>query len=239
MNQFRRFTLFIIFLFFVSLFSSCEKADEFIEAVSESDVAEIIEVSLQNNSGGLVTNLEDLAEQLVSAATSGELCDTLYTKAIEEDVQSAPFQASYTSELSYEMVCNALNIPQTSTFSALTFSMYSSSRIVSDDNGTFDGNATGLQPTSMVMNISGEYSRTGTQELNFRERKDITSTLKINLSNLEMNKQAFEIEAGYGTISLTGSAANETFAYDGSIVFNGSKMATLTINGTIYEIDWN
>jgi hypothetical protein len=137
------------------------------------------------------------------------------------------------------MACSALNVPQNATFSTLTLSMYSSSRVVSDDNGNFMGNATGLQPTILTMNINGEYIRAGTQVLNFRDQKEITSTLSIELSELEMRKQGFEILSGNGTIEFTGSAADGTFSFDGTIVFNGNKTATLTINGTTYEIDWN
>lgn len=239
MTTITKFFSFVVAFFFVSLFTSCEKAEVIIEAISESEAAEIFEANLQSNAGGLVTKLEDMAEQFVSAVASGELCDTLYTETKEEDFQGAQFQASYTSELSYEMTCNALNVPQTASFSTLTLSMYNSRRIISDDDGSFAGNVTGLQPSSTTMNISGEYSRTGSQELNFREQKDINSTLTINLSELEMSKQGFEIESGYGTLVLTGSAVNETFFFDGNIVFNGGKTATLTINGATYDIDWN
>ncbi len=239
MSTITKFSSFAVALFFVLLFTSCEKAEVIIEALSESDAAEIIEASLQNNAGGLVTNLEDLAEQFVSAVSSGELCDTLYLETIEKDFQGAQLQASYNSELSYEMVCNALNVPQSASFSNSTLSMYSSSRIISDDNGNFIGNATGLQPTSSTMNMNGDYSRTGTQTLNFREQKEVSSTLTIKLSALEMSKLGFEVESGNGTITITGSTDDGTFFFDGNIVFNGGKTATLTINGTTYEIDWN
>lgn len=237
MTSFKKFIPFIVLI--ISVFASCDKADEIIEAISESDAVEIIEANLQNEAGGLVTNLEDIVEQLVSAVASGELCDTLYTETIEEDFQGVRFQSEYTSELSYEMVCNSFDIPQSATFFTSTSTMYSSSRIVSDDDSDFSGNALGLQPSSMTMNIDGDYSRTGAQELNFMEQKNITSTLTFDLAALEMSKQDFEIQSGNGTFSLTGSTPDETFSFDGAIVFNGGNTATLTINGTTYQLDWN
>lgn len=239
MSTITKFSSFVVTLFFISLFVSCEKAEAIIEAISESEAAEIIETNLQSNAGGIVTNLEDLAAQFVSAVASGELCDTLYTATSGQDFQGAQFQASYTSELSYEMDCNAVSVPQTATFSTSTLSMYSSFRIVSDDGGSFAGDIIGLQPSSTAMNVSGEYSRTGSQKLNFREQKDINSTLTINLSELKIRKQGFVIESGNGTLALTGSTADETFSFAGDIIFNGSKTATITINGTPYDIDWN
>ncbi|MCI4648038.1 hypothetical protein [Phaeodactylibacter sp.] len=239
MTKFKVLISIVVFSFPVLLFTSCEKTDETIENISESDAAEIIEASLQANAGGLVTNIEDIVEQLVTAVTSGELCDTLYSSTIEEDFQGAKIQASYTSELSYEMTCNAVEIPQTATFSILTESMYSSSRIESDDNGNFTGNATNLQPSSLTMNINGDYSQTGTQALNFMEQKNISSTLTATLSTLQISKQDFEIESGNAILSWTGSTSDETFSFEGTIVFNGGNTATLTINGTTYQIDWN
>jgi len=239
MTKFKSCIPFILLVFSVSVFTSCDKTDEIIEAISESDAVEIIESNLQTNAGGVVTNLEDIAEQLVLAVTSGELCDTLYTEAIEDDFQGARFQSSYTSELSYEMVCNSFDIPQSATFSTLTSTTYSSSRIVSDDNSDFEGNAFGLQPSSMTINIGGEYGRTGMQEVNFMEQQNITSTLTFDLTAIEMSKQGFEIQSGNGTFSLTGTTPDETFSFDGTIVFNGGNTANLTINGTTYQLDWN
>lgn len=223
----------------ISLFTSCGKNDEIIAALSESDAVEIIEANLQKNAGGLLTNLEDVAQQLLVAVTSGELCDTLYSKTIEKTFQGAQIQSSYNSDVSYTMACNNLNIPQTVAFSTLTSTLYNSTRISSDDNGNFVGNATGLQPSSLTMMFDVNYNRTGTQVLRFGEQKDITSTLTVNLSALKINKQSYEIESGNGTIVLTGSTAGETFTFNGNIVFNGDNKATLTINGTAYEIDWN
>lgn len=239
MTKFKLFFPLFVVVFFASLMTSCDKADEIIEAISESDAVEIIEANFQANGGGLTTNIEDVAEQLVTALTSGELCDTLYSKTNEEDFQGAQIQASYTSEHSYEMTCNIFGIPQTATFSTMTSSMYNSSRIVSDDDGDFSGNVSGLQPSSLTMNIDGDYSRTGTQELNFMEQKDINSTLSAKLNELEISKQGYAIQSGNGTFSLTGSTPDKSFSFAGTIVFNGGNTATLTINGTTYQIDWN
>lgn len=239
MTKFSRFLSFLLFVGTLSLTTSCVKTDEIIEAISESDIVEIIEANLQNNAGGLVSNLEDIATQLVEAVTSGELCDTLYTEIIEENFQSVQFQAAYTSTLSYEMACDTLNLPQAATFSTLTSTMYNSVRMVSEDDSDFAGNATGLLLSSKTLTIDGDYSRTGTQELNFMEQENITSTLSMNLTTLEISKQGLEIESGNATFSLSGSTSNETFSYDGTIVFKGGNTATVTINGTAYDINWN
>lgn len=87
--------------------------------------------------------------------------------------------------------------------------------------------------------MDGNYRRTGAQVLNFGQQQDITSTLAIDLTTLEIRKQDLAIESGNGTILLTGTTPNEPFSFAGDIVFNGGNTATLTINGTTYELDWN
>ena len=161
MTTFKNFVPFLALVFSASMITSCDKADKIIEAISESDAVEIIEANLQNNAGGLVSNLEDAAAQLIDAVAAGELCDSLYTTTIEENFQGVRFQADYTSDLSYEMSCNQLGIPQTATVAMLTSTMYNSTRIVSDDDGNFNGDVTGLQPSTLTFNIGPE-GRTST-----------------------------------------------------------------------------
>lgn len=239
MTKFKFFFSLVVFSSFVSFLTSCGKADEIKDLISNSDAAEIIEASLQANAGGFVTNIEDIAEQLILAVTSGELCNTPYAETISDDFQGAQIQASYTSQLSYNMVCNALDIPQTASVSIVTGSLYNSSRVTSDDDGDFSGSVTGLQPSTLTMNMDGNYSRSGTQELKFRDENDITSTLTVNLNSLQITKQGFEIKSGSGAISLAGTSSNEAFSFEGTIDFNGGNKATLTINGTTYQLDWN
>jgi hypothetical protein len=117
MTKFKLFFPFVVFFSSFLIFTSCDKVDEVIEAISESDAVEIIETNFQANAGGLVTNIEDVAEQLVAAVTSGELCDTLYSETIQDDFQGAQIQASYTTDLiinheienSYEAVAKAMH----------------------------------------------------------------------------------------------------------------------------------
>jgi hypothetical protein len=239
MTQIQRIIPILVFATTALVFTSCSKKDEITESLTEGEAVEIIESALQSNVGGLTTNLEDVTEQLITAVTSGQLCDTLYTSTIEKDQQGTQVQASYTSDLSYQMTCNIFDIPQTASFSVSTTAMYATPRIDSDDNGDFTGNVTGLEPSSSIVNIGGNYSSTGTQNLDFVEQKSISSAFEVDLTNLEMNKQNYMIESGTAVFSFTGSTADENFSYSGNITFNGNNTATIIINGTTYEIDWN
>ena len=71
------------------------------------------------------------------------------------------------------------------------------------------------------------------------DQRNINSTMTVILTTLVMSKQDYTIQSGNGTIELTAIASNESYLWNGDIVFNGGNTATITINGTAYDIDWN
>lgn len=238
MTQIKKILLTSSLLAFLLFQTSCT-ADVDLSELSEGDAVEIIDAALQRNAGGLTTNLEDITEPLVLAITSGEICDSTYTKTISDDYQGTIIQASYSSLLTYELMCNQFDIPKTATVFSTTESMYKSNRIESDDNSSFSGNASGLELMASSIELTGNYTKTGNQELNFSEQKSISSVFTSDLSTLQINKQSYKIESGSGTFSLTGTNQNIPFSFTGDIIFNGEGSATLIINGTTYEIDIN
>ncbi|MFK7773479.1 MAG: hypothetical protein AB8F94_15120 [Saprospiraceae bacterium] len=238
MTQLKKFLPAYFLLTFLLIQTSCSVETDLLD-LSEGEAVEIIEAALQDTAGGLTTNLEDMAEQLVTAITSGEICDSIYTKIIADSTQGVIIQTSYSSMLTYEMTCNNFDIPQTASISSTTESIYNSNRIESNDNGNFSGNASGLQPSISSIDLTGNYNKTGNQELNFSEQKSINSTFTADLVTLQINKQNYNIESGNGTFSLTGSTQDAAFSYLGDITFNGGGSATLTINGITYEINLN
>lgn len=239
MIQIKRNIPVLFFVLTTLTFTSCDKKEEIINIISESDVIEIIETTFQNDIGGLTTNLEDLTEQLIVAVTSAEVCDTTYNNTIEKDHQGAQVQASYTSELTYEMLCNTIDLPQTADFSISTISTYSTPRIESDDSSNFEGNATGLELSSTTLNITGNYNSVGTQDSDYRQQQSISSDFDIDLTSLKIDKQSRNIESGSGIFLFTASQNGDHFSYSGTITFNGNNTATIVINETTYEVDWN
>lgn len=222
----------------LSVLTSCNRADDIIEALSESDAVEIITTNIQANAGGLTSNLQDAAAQFAVALTSGELCDSLYMKSIDKDYQGARFQSDYTGMLSYEMTCNMLDVPQSASFAYQSTVMYNSPNVTSNDTRAFTGTASGLQPAATSISVNGEYISTGTQTIHARSQQNVSSSLTINVSSIQFNKQQTIVDSGNATFELTGNTPDGQFEYDGSIVFHGSGMATITIEGTSYDVSW-
>lgn len=238
MTQFRKiFTASL--LFSLLAFQSACTVEVDLEDLKESEAVEIIEASLQEFAGGLTSNIQDIAEEITEAISSGALCDTLYTQSVEENYQRGQLQSSYSTEMSYEMSCNELNNPASASFSSSTEYSYSTIRLSADDNASFDGTISGLLLTDPNLGLEGNYESSGAQELNFNTNRSLGSTFNANLTNLQIDKRSFDILSGTGTFSFTGSLQDSEFTYSGSITFNNDETATLDLNGNIYTIDLN
>ncbi len=232
------FSVFIV-LTFILCYSACDDPEEVVMTLSESEAVEIIEIALQSNSGALTSNIEDVAAQMREALTSGEVCDTLYNEEILKNHEGNLLMASYTTNISYQLECNNLSVPQSATFTSSTDASYNTNRITNISSSTFNGLASSLQPMAAAMSINGNYNSTGTQDISGSNPKSVNSTFIADLTNIEVNKVSIEVFSGTGTFSLTGTSNGESFDYSGDLLFNTDGTATLTINGTVYEIDLN
>lgn len=239
MTQFKRTLSIFTLTITAMMFYSCEKGDQILEAFSEGDAAEIIESSLDSNVGGLTSNFSAVANQLLAAIDSGDLCDSLYTDTIISSYQGLKLSADYNTEFSYNLVCNPLGNSQSAAFYSHTKSLYNTTRIYSNDSANFNGSVSGLQASSVHLLLNGSYNRTGSQELNFKESKNITSIFSVTLTDLKIKKQGGTVVSGSGTFTFSGTAPNNSFSYSGSIIFNGNNTGTLTMGAETYDMDWN
>ncbi len=230
-------TFFFLMIILLTL-ASCDKKEAIVEALNETEAVEIITTGLQTYAGGLTSNLELLAEQLVTAVKSGELCDSLYSESINKAYSTLQVEASYDTELSYELTCNTVGIPMSATFSTSGDLMYEAAKVISEDEMIFTGTASSLSLMEPSILIVGDFEKEGIQTLELMEQKTINSQFEVEVKAVEISKHNYEIESGTGVFSLTGMSNGEAFFYSGEIIFKGSKMATLSIEGTAYDVTW-
>jgi hypothetical protein len=207
--------------------------------LSEIDVAKIIEFEFQGGAGGLRNNLRDLTGLLLATITSGNSCDSLFKKKIERDSQSSPFTGIYTSNINFEISCGTFNLPQVANFSTTTSSTYSTSEIEADNEGVFTGTVSRIQLGEPSLTVEGNYNRSGTQVLNFANQQIITSILNLDLTDIDIKRLTREIKSGSGIFSFSGNIKDKDFLFDGTILFTGNQTATLTINDSNFNINWN
>lgn len=234
MTQIKASLLTLLMFISVLTLSSCDKE----QPITDVEGFDYIKASFQNNAGGLRGNLQDITEELINAVNSGKICDSLYTETIEKEHQSIQIISNYMANVSYEMTCNAVNIPQSAAISISSQSLFNTVQIRSDNYEVFTGNVSNLQPSQANISLNGRYLAYGSQELDLTEQKNVQSDYLIDLTNLEINKLSKQIESGNGTILYSGTSVGN-FAFGGSIIFNGNKTATIENGGNSYEIEWN
>lgn len=238
MTHLKSIPTFFFLMIILITFASCDKKEAIVEALNETEAVEIIVTGLQTYAGGLTSNLELLAEQLVTAVKSGELCDSLYSESINKTYSTLQVEASYDTELSYELTCNAVGIPKSATFSTSGDLLYETAKVISEDEMIFTGTASGLSLMEPSILIVGDFEKEGIQTLELMEQKTINSQFGVEVKSVELSKHDYEVESGTGVFSLTGTSNGEAFFYSGEIIFKGNKMATLSIEGTAYDVTW-
>lgn len=226
--------LFLILMF--TPFTACERVEN-LQELSEGEAVEIIEAALQEASAGLQQHLEDLVENLEEISIE-EVCDSVIVKQDSASSQNPRLTLSYTTDWVFDLSCNGFNIPQAATFTAATTVDYATSRMISDDETSFNGDVNGLALSASAYLINGDYLRDGTQDFIGSSPKTANSLLDMELTNLEVDKGDREILSGTATYSLTGSTS-QPFSYTGTITFLGNGDLTLVVNGTTYNISLN
>lgn len=220
-------------------FTACDQQEILAEILSEREAVELLEAALQTEAGGLTTDLENLTKTLTNAVASGELCDSLYTRVLEESHNGLQLTGSYATELSYELTCNSVGLPLSATFTTATEANYTTTRISSDDEADFAGTLDGLLPIDTEVSINGDYLKIGEQDFNAINEREVDSELEMIVTELHVDKESYLVASGSAAFVYSGTTAQGDFSYSGSIIFNGGNTATVTINGTAYDIDWN
>jgi hypothetical protein len=227
-------------IFILLLVGSCDKKDEILEALSNLEAKELVESSLQKSTAGFNTEIEEISEESLEDYAINLDCDVQYQNDFERHYTGSIVTANYDVNWSYQMDCNDLSVPQSINFSASSDGSYNTQIISSQDRTESSISMFGLQPTSDNLTLSGYFRRIGTQELSVLLTRQVNSTVEIMFTDIIVNKETHLIDSGNATIILTGTTTEgQTFSFTGSLIFNGQRTATLTINGDTYTIDLN
>lgn len=214
---------------------SCQKEESL--DMTEAEAVEIIETSLQKNSGGMVESTEAYTEKLVNDTVQAN-CSTFYQDSFDFAYESGFVEANYAVCWSFEFSCSPLNVPQSAQFDVVSSGSYQTNRLNSNDNIIANLTATGLNPGSAGVIYNGNFDRSGQQQINMNlNNRNLSSTVNINIQDLYVSKSNYQIQSGTAQVELTGTDQNNNFSYSGSLVFTGSGNATLYLNSNSYSID--
>lgn len=229
--------LFLTLLLSTALAVACDQENNIISIedlpLSEEQAAEIVGATLVGEQQGLDAAITDVTDVALEASSCGTTIDSTYLFTRNTD----RLTANYTVGLQWLPSCGPGGLVRDITFSRTTEGTYDTDRISSDDKSasslTVD-NITG----GTTLNVTGDFSRMGSQELTVRQHRSVTSNCIISLQNLKVNKGTKHIESGQAGFLLTGtSSGGRSFSIEGSIIFHGAGSATIIINDNQYEVN--
>jgi hypothetical protein len=98
---------------------------------------------------------------------------------------------------------------------------------------------TSLDPADPNANLtlSGTLSSNGSYQYNTGTKRSGTEIFDYNLSSLIISPTAGDVISGSATFNTQGSGPKGVWNYQGTIVFLGNQMATVTISGTVYHVN--
>ncbi len=249
----RTFKFTFILLLLIGAFS-CKKDSTATTAVTTDQAADIAAGSLAENSYGLASISDNVTAnaQVVSGSTTAsttrqtvnstgaghQACGSTVTDSLSNSGSGSSVTFSYFFKFARTLSCNSNEQPD-NLANVLTYhGNFDGPRLTSTNTGSATFTIAGLSPTALSFVINGEYKRTGSFQSKVGNDLSGNSNIDIVVTNLTLSKTTRKIASGSATISITGTTSkNGAFSYTGTLVFNGDGTATLTINGTAYNVD--
>jgi hypothetical protein len=216
----------------------CTKGTVNSDTAPTDQAADLVTTSLAVNTDGAFNTISDASVEAQVKVSVDTLCGTIWTDSITRKTPTGQVPAyNYSAKYTYSLNCN----PNTTTFSgsATAVSSYSGNftgpNLSSTNSGSSNFILSGLGKTSSTLELNGEYKRTGT----YQTKTDSgNNSVDVVVTDLVLTKPQHIIKSGTATITVSGTSTKTgSFSYNGVLVFNGGNAATLTLNGTVYNID--
>lgn len=227
----------ILFLLLASslVLTSCKKDKE--EAtVTEEEAAEVIMKSVESGSGGMQSQIEEIA-QLSETYASPTYCGLTDSDTVNNSASNGSITFNQLYYWQWVVSCTN-NVPSSIAFQYNGHCDYDAPRMSSDDQVSCTATVSGLNAASENYVVNLNLQRDGSQQSKIQMKRSFESDLTVTISNVEVNKNTYQIASGSATASISGqSSTGESFSFQGSIVFLGNGTATLTMpSGAQYTI---
>jgi len=164
----------------------------------------------------------------------GLVVDTALTFTIDDGINTATIAGTFGFSFSCtNNIVSGYNTHDNLTISLVNTSVSYTYKVV--ENVTL----TSLNPTDDNSNISmhGTLASNGAYQLLTGTKKSGTQAFSYTLSSLIFSPVSGDIISGSASFTTSGTGANGTWNYQGTITFLGNQTAKVTINGTAYTVN--
>lgn len=228
----------VIFLAMAMVFSSCKKAEEMLESVSEEEAVEVVENSLSSDAGGFAGQIEESAA-IVSTYTESknEYCGMSFDSVFNiVNPSEAVITYHYNLEWDWVVNCNQFQIPESFVFNCEMGGGYDSPRMAANDNAGVSFELSDLDLSTDYITFNGNFEREGTCQSKIGEKRSFSSKIIFEAMDVKVDKATGKLKSGTANLTLEAKTSEgKTFSFDGVITFTGGDTATLKFENE-YEI---
>ncbi len=228
----------INFLTIALFLTSCKKAEDIIESVSEEEAVEVVENALSSEAGGLAGQIEQ-STAIVTASTSSknDYCGMSFDSVITI-VNPAETVITYHYNLEWDWIvnCNQFQIPESFVFTCEMGGGYDAPRMSANDAASVSFELSGLDLSSDLISFNGGFEREGTCQSKIGEKRSFSSKIILEAIDVKVEKATGKLMSGTADLMLEAKTSEgKTFSFDGVITFTGGDSATLKFENE-YEI---
>lgn len=224
-----------LFIAIIASLTSCGRDREAIKnAISEQQIAYLVEGALQEAQAGLTEQIATMVAIAEEAVVSQ--CGVTIDSTVTYEQETLIGSAEYVTEYTWTLICQDDVVPLNYDFESHMEGQYNNNRMTSNDYGDATWELTGLNESVSEFTANGTYGRNGEQT--FKTEGIVTeSNMDMFVTNLKIDKTTEEIMEGTAEVNVHGSTdSDESFDFEGEIVFKGNGKATLTVNGKTFQL---
>jgi len=234
MKRIQFLSVFVACLGMMALLSSCKEDQPEVQALSEEEVAEVLEASMAEQSGGMSLEVAFAAETATAHASA---CDYNASESINRSNSLPPYSYSYNLNYNASVSCNQFNIPEKLDFSFSSNGSLTTARLNFQFTAASGWVIEGINPAIDELTLNGSYERSGSYETDFRNARTFSSELTLDIQQLTISKETHQITGGLATFDISGTTTDGgTFSYTGQITFLGNGQAQVELNGATFDI---
>jgi hypothetical protein len=228
-------TMIPAFAFLLMMTVSCKKNNDTAAVMTDEEAAEVIALSVSGNTEALADQTVEIAD---AANAHGTACLYSNEASVVKANTAGLYTWNYVFNWKWNVVCTA-GVPNTMNVTYKMKGNYDAPRMASNDSAVATITVGNLL-SGTQFNYNGSYTREGSQVSKIRNKNSFSSKVTLTLQNVKVNKVTGQIDSGSAAAAITGTtAAGNSFSYGGTVTFNGSRTATITLNnGNVYQVSW-
>lgn len=214
--------------------TGCNKEDDELTGLEE-EAAEAVAGALggEKSTQGISGQSQDVVEMTRGAAAGFSKSAGFDTTVYRQGNLTGGYMWDYTFHFSWEYGARF-----TVNFTYDMKGTYDTPRLSSTDSSDASWTVTGLLPADTSLVINGTYERNGSQASKIGQKRSFSSKVVIGLKDMTVGKVSKRITGGTADCTVSGSSSDgKSFSYVGSVLFHGNQKATLTLNGSTYELN--